>query len=367
MFTESVEIVGGVHVYLPERLLKTLSHKYNPVKITLVTNEILFENNLRRINPNLRQFSIIPRKLPLTPELFYFLGLWKGDGISGHHVGIVNRDIGLLKATKLALIHIFLQRDADTYIQIYAARGVPTETVVNFRKNLEELGKVKEKVERAYGEKGLAARLFVNNTPLRRYILEPLTSTRFLNEIFDCLPNLFFPYFAGLFDAEGWIDFKRELIKVGWKDRPQSDLIYRYLLKLDFDVIRELRRDGIVNLISKDLEKFYIHVLPFVNHEEKINDFLMLRRGEFKLTKWHLGAVECLKKCSDTAAGISKQLGCSKERCQTILRQLWKMNMVQRKRKEVERKNPSSILKPFEYSLLSKAKSTREKQVDKSG
>jgi hypothetical protein len=207
----------------------------------------------------------------------------------------------------------------------------------------------------------------VNNTPLRRYILEPLTSTRFLNEIFDCLPNLFFPYFAGLFDAEGWIDFKREVIKVGWKDKSQSDLIYRHLLKLDFDVMRELRRDGIVNLISKDLVKFYIHVLPFVNHREKINDFLMLRRGEFKLTKWHLGVVECLKKYSDTAAGISKQLGCSKEHCQTILHQLWKMNMVQRRRENVVRKNPSSILKPFEYSLLSRAKSIRRKGVGKSG
>lgn len=77
----------------------------------------------------------------------------------------------------------------------------------------------------------------------------------------------------------------------------------------------------------------------------------MLMKGEFKKTKWHVGAIEHLRNYADTAAGISRLLGCSESYGQTILRQLLKMNLVQRRRKNVRRKNPTSIIKPFEYSL----------------
>jgi predicted transcriptional regulator len=79
----------------------------------------------------------------------------------------------------------------------------------------------------------------------------------------------------------------------------------------------------------------------------------MLMKGEFKVTKWHTGAIANLRRnYTDTAAGISKSLGCSKPFCQTILHQLLRMNAVQRRRKNVRRKNPTSIIRAFEYSLI---------------
>lgn len=306
---------------------------------------------IQRINPNLRRFTAIPKRVPLTQDLFYFLGLWKGDGITGHHIGIVSRDIELLGATKSALIDIFLQDRSDIHIQIYAGWGVSKETIADFKVKLEELGEVKEKVAKAYGENGLAARLFVNNMPLRRYVLEPLTSPEFLNRYISRFPNFIFPYFAGLFDAEGWIDFKKEVVRAGWKDKPQAELVFAHLSKFNFEIEKKTRSDGIINLTIRDLEKFHRYILPFVKCKRKIDDFLMLKKGEFKETELHAAVIKHLLNRASTVAEISKSFDCSKTRIHTILRQLLKMGKVQRKRRDAKRKNPSSILKPFEYSL----------------
>lgn len=285
-------------IHSKERMLAELvyiSKSKNKLEVCGLGQEQYFSITAKEIN-RLRKDTYEDRPLPnkiVFDEIFAKeFGKWIGDRCGGpRKVGVCNKNIEFILSFKKFLISL--------------KQGIPKiELTLNKDFNPDNnLKKYADKISISNTQYGdYAYRVEVSNRILKEYVFD-----YFENNIDSVLSNsprkVRYAFFAGLIEAEGSIDPEKCDISIAfgiqtWRDNEkiinilQKSIMYRNLLNLDgfnsyisrkycnteksstlkYDI--RLKRDSFI--------KFKQKIVPFINHEEKLEK---IRRLEKRLTK----------------------------------------------------------------------------------
>ena len=227
----------------------------------------------------------IPKKIYLDNDFFYFFGLWCGDRAGGKRFGVCNQNKNIINF-------------ADYFLKKY---GQKTERILYITKGM-TLPKV------SYDKK------FVIDKEIKGWVLSIHSSngvfTSFfyylqsgLSEFLRIIPNKF-PFFAGLFDAEGNVSLYNKSLR--WACKNDN------LIKIYSKNLRELSLfdgyDG-SSILSYNIKMFYEKVLPYMKQNDKINGIKFLYKGEGTLPKGFIQVLKSIKKSPNkTSKEIAKDL-----------------------------------------------------------
>jgi len=219
----------------------------------------------------------LPKSLVLDKNLFYFLGLLFGDGLSGARVGIVNKDKELIMWTSNFLKKYFGNNLRKSQLVLYKTHSDP-----EIKEFVDWLSPLSERTEVYYN---LNARgnyvfnIFITNKILRRI----------LDDFLDNLENLFLSlthsqkgaFLAGFFDAEGNVNKLDRNLRFSQKIENKVKVILSVLGKEGYHT----RYDGSNIIIGfnkeykEDLNIFKEQIFPFLKQSKKTKETKELIEG----------------------------------------------------------------------------------------
>ena len=227
----------------------------------------------------------LPKKINLDDELIYFFGLWCGDRSGGKRFGICNQNINVINFTEY-----FLKKYKQKIEKIlYITKNTP-EPEMDYDKKFIIDKEIRGWVLSTHTNNGIFASFF--------YYLQS-----HLNEFLTMISNRF-PFFAGLFDAEGNVSLYNKSLR--WACKKDN------LIKIYSNNLKELNLfDGYDgnSILCYNVNEFYKKIFPYMKHNNKINMIKFLYNGEGNLSKDLMDILKIIKINSDiTSKEIAKAL-----------------------------------------------------------
>lgn len=224
------------------------------------SNEFL---NLRYLNYAQTRYKNFRKKIPknikMNNSFIYFFGLWCGDRSGGKRLGICNKNKEIIDFTEN-----FLKNYSQKIERILYITKSLKEPKINYDKKFIIDKEIKGWVLSVHTNNGVFASFF-------QYLYSNLED--FLTSI-----NNKYPFFAGLFDAEGNVSIYNKSFRWACKNNQLVNLYSKFLNELDlFD-----RYDGSC-LITYNTNKFYKKILRYMKNSEKINHTKFLCKGSGNL------------------------------------------------------------------------------------
>jgi len=233
-----------------------------------------------------KEFEVrIPKKFKINSEFNYFFGLWCGDRAGGKRFGITNKNKEINKFTES-----FLKKNYQNVEKILTIHPDVKEPTINYDKKFVIENSKKGWVLSVHSNNGILTSFF--------YFLQSNL------EEFLKISKHKSAFFAGLFDAEGNVSLYNKSFRWACKNERLIDIYSKFLKAMDL-------YDGYDGgcIISKDKEKFYNKIFPYLKHSKKINNTKFLCRGEGYLIKEFLDILRFLKESpKKTSKEISKGL-----------------------------------------------------------
>lgn len=233
-----------------------------------------------------RDFKVnLPKRIKLDEEFIYFFGLWCGDRSGGKRVGICNQNEGIIQFTDY-----FLRKYKQTVERVLYITKELSEPKIKYDKKFIIDKEIKGWVLSIHSKNGVFSSFL--------YYLQS-----YLEDFLQVLDNKY-PFFAGLFDAEGNVSLYNRSVRWGCKNETFIRIYSDFLKKLNlFD-----RYDG-SSLVSYNIENFYNRILSYMKHTNKINGIIFLYKGEGKLPPEYEDILKLLKTTSHkTSQEIAKAL-----------------------------------------------------------
>lgn len=255
------KIIDKNYIYLDKwfnKYEKLVNSNFRKLKVLNKKDYLSLEYNNFTKNGYKNFKTEIPKKMPLNNELIYFLGLWCGDRSGGKRLGICNQNTNLLNFTE-----DFLKKYNQKIEKIlYITKNVP-EPIIKYDKKFVINKKIKGWVLSMHSNNGVFASFF--------YYLQS-----HLNELLNFVNK--YPFFAGLFDAEGNVSLYNKSLRWACKNDKQIKIYSRNLKKLNLFE----RYDGRL-IISYNVDEFYKKILPYMKHNNKKEMIKFLYNGKGNL------------------------------------------------------------------------------------
>jgi len=255
-------------------------------KISLKEKESYFSLKYKNFTRHgFKNFGIkIPKIFELNEEFLYFFGLWCGDRSGGKRFGICNQNKEIINFTEGFLKKHFQK----------------VEKILYFSKKIKE-PKIKYD-KKFYINKGGGWVLSTHSTNGFLYSFFYYLQSN-LEEFLTLIKNPY-PFFAGLFDAEGNVSLYNKSFRWACKNEKLINIYSKYLEKIRlYD-----KYDGGC-LVSYNKKGFYKRIFPYLKHSEKIRLASFLCIGKGGLPKDHKIILDYIKKNPyKTAKEISKAL-----------------------------------------------------------
>jgi hypothetical protein len=219
----------------------------------------------------LKDFSVfLPYSIKIDKEFIYYLGLWCGDRSGGKRFGVCNKNQDIIKFVENFLIKYNQKVEKILYIK----KGMKRPDI--------------------YYDK-----IFVFDKDINGWVLSVHSNNGIFTSFFNFLKHNLalildkidnkYPFFAGLFDAEGNVSLYNKSLRWACHDDGLIKIYKKHLKSLDlYDSY-----DGCC-LISYNLKNFYKNVLPYMNQTEKINLTKFLYDGGAKMPQEYLGILKHL-------------------------------------------------------------------------
>ena len=221
-------------------------------KISLKEKESYFSLKYKNFTRyGFKNFEIkIPKIFELNEEFLYFLGLWCGDRTGGKRFGICNQNKKIIKFTEK-----FLRKNYQKIEKILYLSKKIEEPDIKYDKKF-YINKEKGWVLSTHSNNGFLASFFY-------YLQENL------NEFLGSIKNKY-PFFAGLFDAEGNVSLYNKSLRWACKNEELIKIYSKYLKEIGlYD-----KYDGCC-LISYNKETFYKKIFRYLKHSNKILSFIL--------------------------------------------------------------------------------------------
>src|SRR3989338_1086567 len=226
----------------------------------------------------------IPKLIKINEEFLYFLGLWCGDRAGGKRFGICNKNEEIIHFTE----QILKKYGQDVEKILYIHKSIPCPNMKYDKKFIIDKD-IKGWVLSVHSTNGILSSFF-------HYLQSNLA---FILEQYDN-----YPFFAGLFDAEGNVSLHNRSFIFACKKEINIKIYTEFLKKLGL----YKRYDGGC-LISYNQNEFYNKIFPYLKHSDKANLVLLMCMGEGKLPKEYLKTLEYIKNYpTKTEREISKAL-----------------------------------------------------------
>jgi len=220
--------------------------------------------------------TYLPRKLYFNKEFLYFLGFMYGDGLSSARVGIINKDLNLIREIARYLKDIFPNSKIEGQIYVYK-KDIDKEKLCSEIKNYVDHITIYNNFKAA-GEYVFA--VSITNNFIKRI----------LDNIFENMIELFNKlslyekgaFFAGFFDAEGNVNKLGKNLRFSQKSENKVEIIISLLNKEGYHTYY----DGSNICIAyhkenrkSDFNLFEKQILPFIKHIEKKKESSELLSG----------------------------------------------------------------------------------------
>lgn len=213
---------------------------------------------------------ILPKKLDISKELFYFLGLSFGDGAGKNRVGIINTNENLLKYTFIFLSKFFNKN--EILGSIFVTNKKEMKKIRTYKKKLKALGISTEIniVKNFHARGNVVYSIYVNCQPFAKILYFIIFN---IDKIWDKIDqNLKNSFLAGLFDAEGNVNARDKNLRISQQEEKNKSIINEILKQENY----HFRYDGANFVIGNrketrtdDFKKFEKQVLPYLKHENK--------------------------------------------------------------------------------------------------
>jgi len=289
--------------------------------------------------------AVLPRKVEINKEFLYFLGLRYGDGTNGARVGVVNKNLELIKETAKFLRKIFPRSMLQGSIYLYKKEAI--SSLPELKKDMK---KIVDKLE-VYD--------LTDKDVKGIYVFYVFITNAFFNRIYDSLIkdilSLFKilnmqekgAFFAGFFDAEGNVNKRDRNFR--WSQKtPNKVAIIRELLEKENYHARYDGSNFIIghkaDIWKEDLERFKDQVLPYLKHPEKKKEAQELLKGYYVMDSYKKIARIIHKNRWIDNKEVSKKA--HRKRCRVELTALTGAGFLVRTRKRVD--------ESFKYAITKK-------------
>jgi hypothetical protein len=226
----------------------------------------------------------LPKSFEINEEFLYFFGLWCGDRSGGKRFGICNQNKRIIQFTKK-----FLGQNYQKVEKILYISKKIEEPDINYDKKF-YINKKGSWVLSTHSNNGFLASFF--------YYLQSN-----LEEFLKLIKNQY-PFFAGLFDAEGNVSLYNKSFRWACKNEELINIYSEHLKKMRLYA----RYDGSC-LVSYNRKVFYKKIFPYLKHSEKIKLSSFLCTGKGNLPKDYGVILNYIKKNPNkTAKEITKAL-----------------------------------------------------------
>ncbi|MCK4669582.1 MAG: hypothetical protein KAT43_00140 [Nanoarchaeota archaeon] len=236
-------------------------------KITIFTKVYTHKGKIRRKIQ-------LPIKLLLDENFFYFLGLYFGDGTRGSRVGICNKEVRLIKWVATYLSGLFSDQ---IYMDLMLQKRWQNSQLDPLINKIKPFAINKIFYNKMFGDYVFIT--YIVNKTIERILKLILNNISILIQM---KPHFINPFLAGLFDAEGNVNFRDNVLRISQKNKENCKLINVLLEKVGFG----FRYDGSNFVIANtkltregDFKLFSERIWPYLKHPQKKANAMALING----------------------------------------------------------------------------------------
>jgi len=242
-------------------------------EMSVNNDTVVMEYEVFRKNRFIKHLSVLPRFLRLDIEMMYFLGLWSGDNARGRRVGIVNKNLCLLKKTSELLQKCLKQPQSLLIGNVMFQPELSRTPKLQYQKLMAGLGIKNTSYTinpKCYG--GHVFTVCSHNSLLKR-LLDFLKTSLF--EIFSMTDAVHRgSFYAGLFDADGNVNSGKKGINFRWAARDMK-LVQTLMTWLEKDGFMPKYDGANVKIGCKketrkvEFQRFKELIMPHICHPQK--------------------------------------------------------------------------------------------------